>query len=216
MSEEIRVLLVDDHALFRAGIRVLLEMEPDFVVVGEAGDGEEAVEKARALDPTVIVMDLTMPDTDGIQAIRRIAGLGLDTSILVLTMHDPEEYLLPAVEAGADGFVTKSIVDHELLEAVRVVARGEVYLPPRATRLLLQEYKAESGGQTGLRTLGARERSVLGLTAEGYSAREIAEKLGISEKTVATYRSRAMEKLGLSHRSEVVKFALRVGLLTPP
>ncbi|MFQ5890097.1 MAG: response regulator [Gemmatimonadota bacterium] len=214
MSEPIKILLADDHALFRAGIRALLETDPEITVIGEASTGDEAVELARSLRPDVVVMDLSMEGSDGLEAVRLLAALELDTSVLVLTMHNVEEYLLPAVEAGADGFVTKSIADHELIEAIRVVARGEVYLPPRATRLLLEEYKAGTASETNaLHSLTPREQSVLSLTAEGFSAREIAKKLSISEKTVATYRSRAMEKLGLSHRSEVVRFALRVGLL---
>ena len=216
MSGPLEVLLVDDHQMFRAGIKALIEAEGRIKVVGEAGSGEEAVERVRELKPDVVVMDLSMPGTNGLEATRRIAALGLDTKVLVLTVHAEEEYLVPVVEAGASGYLTKTSADIELLEALRVVARGQVFMPPKATTLLLQRYKErddqqEGGG--GLRQLSPREREVLALTAEGYSSREIGEKLFISPKTVDTYRSRIMDKLGLSHRSELVRFALEVGLL---
>ncbi len=212
---EIRILLVDDHAMFRAGIKALLEGETRFTVVGEAASGDEAVDEVRSLKPDVVVMDLSMPGSNGLEATRRIAALGLDTRVLVLTVHAEEEYLVPVVEAGASGYLTKTSADTDLVEAIKVVARGEVFLPPRATRLLLQQYRAsESDPDTaGLHDLSAREQEVLALTAEGFSSREIGGKLFISPKTVDTYRSRIMDKLGLNHRSELVRFALRVGLL---
>lgn len=212
---EIRILLVDDHTMFRAGIKALLEGETRFTVVGEAASGDEAVDEVRALKPDVVVMDLSMPGSNGLEATRRIAALGLDTRVLVLTVHAEEEYLVPVVEAGASGYLTKTSADTDLVEAIKVVARGEVFLPPRATRLLLQQYRAsESDPDTvGLHDLSSREQEVLALTAEGFSSREIGGKLFISPKTVDTYRSRIMDKLGLNHRSELVRFALRVGLL---
>jgi two-component system response regulator NreC len=212
---EIRILLVDDHAMFRAGIKALLDAETRMTVVGEASTGDEAVDQVRALKPDVVVMDLSMPDSNGLEATRRIGALGLDTRVLVLTVHAEEEYLVPVVEAGASGYLTKTSADTDLVEALKVVARGEVYLPPKATRLLLQQYKqAESDPDTaGLHELSSREQEVLALTAEGFSSREIGAKLFISPKTVDTYRSRIMDKLGLNHRSELVRFALRVGLL---
>jgi two-component system response regulator NreC len=159
-------------------------------------------------------MDLSMPGSNGLEATRRIAALELDTKVLVLTVHAEEEYLVPVVEAGASGYLTKTSADTDLIEAIRVVARGEVYLPPKATTLLLQRYKAAEADDTaGLHDLSTREQEVLALTAEGYSSREIGKKLFISPKTVDTYRSRIMDKLGLNHRSELVRFALRVGLL---
>ncbi len=214
MSEGIKILLVDDHAMFRAGIKALLEAEGRMIVVGEASTGDEAVDKVRELKPDVVVMDLSMPDSNGLEATRRIAALELDTKVLVLTVHAEEEYLVPVVEAGASGYLTKTSADTDLIEAIRVVARGEVFLPPKATTLLLQRYKAaESEDTTSLHDLSTREQEVLALTAEGYSSREIGKKLFISPKTVDTYRSRIMDKLGLNHRSELVRFALRVGLL---
>ena len=156
-----------------------------------------------------------MPGSNGLEATRRISALGLKTAVLVLTVHAEQEYLVPVVEAGASGYLTKTSADTDLVEAIRVVARGQVYLPPSAATLLLRRYQASEGeGGSGLETLSPREREVLALTAEGFSSREIGEKLFISPKTVDTYRSRIMDKLGLSHRSELVRFALRVGLLT--
>jgi len=214
MSDGTRILLVDDHAMFRAGIKALLEAEGRMEVVGEASSGDEAVDKVRQLKPDVVVMDLSMPGSNGLEATRRIAALELDTKVLVLTVHAEEEYLVPVVEAGASGYLTKTSADNDLIEAIKVVARGEVYLPPKATTLLLQRYKAsESDDTAGLHDLSTREQEVLALTAEGYSSREIGKKLFISPKTVDTYRSRIMDKLGLNHRSELVRFALRVGLL---
>lgn len=214
MAEVIRVLLVDDHAMFRAGIRLLIDAEPRMEVVGEASNGDEGVDRARELKPDVIVMDLSMPGSDGLDAVRRVAALGLDTQVLVLTVHAEEEYLVPVVDAGASGYLTKTSADTDLLEAIRVVARGQVFLPPSAATLLLRRYReAEGEDGPGVGDLSAREREVLALTAEGFSSREIGEKLFISPKTVDTYRSRIMEKLGLGHRSELVRFALKVGLL---
>jgi len=209
-----RLLLVDDHAMFRAGIRALLEVEERFEVVGEASSGEEAIERVRELRPEVVVMDLSMPGTNGLEATRRIAALGYETRVLILTVHAEEEYLVPVIDAGASGYLTKSSADTDLVEALKVVGRGEVFLPPHATSLLLKRYRTdEAENDSGLKQLSSREQEVLALTAEGFSSREIGEKLFISPKTVDTYRSRIMEKLGLNHRSELVKFALKTGLL---
>jgi len=214
MADPIRVLLVDDHPMFRAGIKALLEAEGRVEVVGEASTGDEAVDRVRELKPAVVVMDLAMPGSNGLEATRRITALDLATYILVLTVHAEEEYLVPVVEAGASGYLTKTSADTDLLEAIKVVARGQVFLPPSAATLLLKRYKdVESDDAVGLTDLSSREQEVLALTAEGFSSREIGQKLFISPKTVDTYRSRIMEKLGLGHRSELVRFALRVGLL---
>lgn len=212
---KIRILLVDDHAVLRAGLAALLDAEPDFTVIGEAGTGEEAIEKVKELRPDLVVMDLSMPGVGGLEATRRIAALGEKTRILVLTMHAEEEYLLPVLEAGASGYVTKKSADEDLTRALRTVARGEVFLYPTAAKLLLQNYRtAEAGNERSpLQQLSTREREVLTHTAEGFSASEIGKKLFISPKTVDTYRSRIMEKLRLNHRAELVRFALRTGLL---
>ena len=210
----IKILLVDDHAMFRSGLKALLESEKDLEVVGEAADGDEGVDRVRELKPDVVVMDLSMPGTNGLDATRRITALGLKAQVLVLTVHAEEEYLVPVVEAGASGYLTKTSADQDLVEAIH-----------RATRLLLQQYRnAHPEAAEGLRKLSAREREVMGggrprrglpraLTAEGFSSREIGEKLFVSPKTVDTYRARIMEKLGLNHRSELVRFALKTGLL---
>ncbi|MCH1571537.1 MAG: response regulator transcription factor [Longimicrobiales bacterium] len=214
MAERIKILLVDDHAMFRAGIRALIDVEDRLEVVGEASSGDEGVDKVRELKPDIVIMDLSMPGSNGLEATRRIAALQLKTSVLVLTVHAEEEYLVPVVEAGASGYLTKTSADTDLLEAIKVVARGQVFLPPKAATLLLRRYKdAEGDESAGLNDLSSREQEVLALTAEGFSSREIGQKLFISPKTVDTYRSRIMDKLGLSHRSELVRFALRVGLL---
>lgn len=215
MNRPISVVLADDHAMFRAGLAALLRMEDDIEVVGEASDGDEAVNQARRLKPDVVVMDISMPGSGGLEATRRIAALGLDSRVLVLTVHAEEEYLIPVVQAGASGYLTKTSADRELIDALRTVARGQVYLPPRATTLLLREYKKmeHDDDARDLQALSAREQEVLALTAEGFSSREIGEKLFISPKTVDTYRSRITSKLGLDHRSELVRFALRTGLL---
>jgi two-component system response regulator NreC len=210
---DVRVLLADDHAIFRAGLKALLDAEMGIDVVGEASSGDEAVEMVRDLKPDIVVMDLSMPGSGGLEATRRITALQLPTRVLVLTMHGEQEYLVPVLEAGAHGYLTKTTADRRLIDALRVVARGEVYLPPKATTLLLKEYKAAGDDNDALRQLSSREQEVLALTAEGFSSKEIGEKLFISPKTVDTYRARIMEKLGLTHRSELVRFALKTGLL---
>src|SRR5262245_55094402 len=217
MSEMIRIVLVDDHAVLRAGLKALLEAEDDFAVVGEASTGEEGVEKAKHLKPNVVVMDLSMPGMGGMEAMRQIVELGLNIKVLVLTMHSEEEYLLPVLQAGGSGYVRKTGADHDLTHAIRTVARDEVFLYPSAAKLLLQGFKtkAESRGADPLEKLTDRERDVLQQTVHGFSSSEIGEKLFISPKTVDTYRARVMEKLGLTHRSELVKFALDTGLLKP-
>ena len=214
MAEPIRVLLADDHAVLRAGLRTLLDREPDMQVIGEAGNGEEAVERVEALHPDVVVMDLSMPGGGGLEATRRIAALGHDTRVLVLTVHAEEEYLLPVLEAGGSGYVMKTSADEDLVSAIRTVARGEVFLYPSAAALLLRGFTRKNDRESDpLERLTDREREVLGFTVEGFSSSEIGKKLFISPKTVDTYRARIMEKLDLHHRSELVRFALRTGLL---
>ncbi len=217
MSDVIRLVLVDDHTVLRAGLKALLDAEEDLRVVGEAATGEESIDKVKALKPDVVVMDLSMPGMGGLEATKKIAEMGLGTKVLVLTVHAEEEYLLPVLEAGGSGYVTKTSADLDLIQALRTVARDEVFLYPSATRLLLRRYKQaeEDREKSPLSVLSDREREVLGQTAEGFSSAEIGRKLFISPKTVDTYRSRIMEKLGLNHRSELVRFALRTGLLKP-
>jgi len=215
VADNIKVLLVDDHAVLRAGLTALLDAEADLQVVGEASNGEDAIELARTLRPDVVIMDLSMPGLGGLEATRRISALELGVKILVLTAHAEEEYLFPVLDAGGSGYVTKTRADDDLINAIREVARGEVFLYAPATKLLLQRYQERNdeseAGQ--LQQLSQREREVLALTAEGFSSSEIGERLFISPKTVDTYRSRITQKLGLKHRSEVVRFALQTGLL---
>ena len=215
MAKQIRILLVDDHAVLRAGLRALLEAEPGFLVVGEAATGEEGVMKARQLLPDVVLMDLSMPGAGGLAAVKEISALGKEIRTLVLTMHGEEEHLLPVLEAGGSGYVNKRSADEELIEAIRTVASGDVFLYPSGAKLLLRglKQKAEPGQADPLEKLTEREREVLGYTVEGYSSSEIGKKLFISPKTVDTYRARIMEKLNLHHRSERVRFALQTGLL---
>jgi len=217
MTEPIRIVLADDHTLLRRGLRALLSSQGDIEVVGEAGDGAEAVRACQRLKPDVIVMDISMPGTDGLQATAQIRELGLETRVLILTMHNEEDYLLKVLEAGGAGYVLKHSADTELVHAIRAVHRGEAFLYPSGVRMLLQSYlKGPKLPETEIQprpALSEREQEVLRLTAEGYSNQEIGKQLYISPKTVDTYRQRIMEKLGLHHRSELVRYALNRGLL---
>lgn len=215
MSDTIRVLLVDDHIVLRAGLRALLESEEDIVVVGEASTGEEGVEAVKRIRPDVVVMDLTMPGAGGLEALKQIKALELPTRVLILTMHSEDEYLLAVLEAGGSGYVRKTSADHDLTAAIRTVAKDEVYLYPSAAKLLLQGFKLKIDEKETdpLNRLSGRERDVLQMTAEGFSSTEIGAKLFISPKTVDTYRARVMEKLGLTHRSELVRMAVKAGML---
>lgn len=215
--DPIRVALVDDHALVRAGLRSLLHACPEVIVVGEAGDGQEAVALAVRLRPEVIVMDLDMPNGDGLSATRSIADVAPDVRVLVVSMHDERERLLPLLGAGARGYLTKSAAERELLEAIRVVAAGEVYVRPSVTHILADDVVAAPRQRVDARArlarLSPREQSVVTRTAQGFSGPEIGRELGITAKTVDTYKQRIEEKLGLSHRSQYVRFALEAELL---
>jgi two-component system response regulator NreC len=215
-SSRIRVVLADDHGIVRAGLRALLEAQSDMDVVAEAEDGPSAIRAAQEHEPTVLVADLSMPG-GGLEAIREITALQLKSRVLVLTVHAEERYLLPVLEAGGSGYVRKSSAHTDLLDAIRTVARGEVFLDPAATKTLLRGYlgRVKSGDELDLgEVLSDREREVVKLTAEGYTAQQAADILSLSPKTVETYRHRAMQKLGLANRAELVKYALRAGLLT--
>lgn len=216
---KIRVVLADDHPVLRIGLRTLIDNEPDMEVVGEAGDGEEAVRIVERRCPDVVVMDISMPGINGLEATRRIRKLDRceATHVLVLTVHAQERYLFPVLQAGGAGYVLKSSADTELVDAIRVVAKGGAFLYPSATRLLLEDYfnRTRFGEeQDTYDLLSDREREVLRLTAEGYTGNEIANRLVLSAKTVETYRARIMDKLKLQSRSDLVRYALRKGLLS--
>ena len=218
MSEDlIRVVLVDDHAIVRAGLRAVLSAAKDITVIGEAANGREALGVAERLRPDVVVMDLSMGEMDGMAATKEIAARENAPRVLVLTMHAEEEYLVPLLEAGAAGYLVKSAADRELVDAVRAVARGDLYVRPAAARVLargIQKKDPHAEDRARFEKLTDRERDVLRFTAEGYTAPEIGEKLNISPKTVDTYKQRINEKLGLAHRADYVKLALKLGLLS--
>lgn len=212
----IRVILADDHLVVRAGLKALLGSTKDIDVVGEATNGREAVALIERLKPDVAVMDLDMPQMDGITATKELAKLGLPTRVLILTMHTEEEYLVTLLEAGAAGYLVKNAADRELADAVRAVAAGDSYVQASAARTLARAVsrRAEHADEREqYQQLSERERGVLVLVASGYSASEIGEKLFISPKTVDTYKQRIEDKLGLEHRTAYVRFAIDAGLL---
>jgi DNA-binding NarL/FixJ family response regulator len=213
----IRVLLADDHTVVRSGLKAVIGGAKDMIVVGEAATGAQAAAMVSRCDPDVVVMDLDMPDGNGLEATKVIVAQGPRPRVLVLTMHTEEEHLLPVLQAGAAGYLVKTAADRELLDAIRSVAHGDVYVQHSAGRVLVHNLtrkdpaKADRERYDGL---SARERDVLRLTAQGYTAPEIGTKLAISAKTVDTYKQRINEKLGLTHRADYVRIAVRLGLLT--
>lgn len=210
------MLLVDDHAVVRSGLRMLLEGEPDMLIVGEAGTGAEALQAVEALRPEVVLMDIGLPDQSGIDATRAIKGLNPATAVVALTIHEDEEYFFRMLEAGATGYVPKRAAPEELLTAIRTAAVGEVYLYPSLARLLVSDYLGQdqqARATQAVHGLSAREQEVLAHLAEGAGNAEIAETLGISPKTVARHRENIMHKLGLHSRTELVKYAIRKGII---
>lgn len=215
-TDVIRVILVDDHAVVRAGVKAVLASARDIEVIGEASNGREGVALAERLDPDVVVMDLSMGEMDGITAATMMVEKKLRAKILILTMHAADAYLVKVLEAGASGYLVKSVADRELVDAVRALAHGDMYVQPTAARALAQGIlrKSEHADERDkFEKLTERERDVLRYVAGGFSAPEIGEKLFISPKTVDTYKQRINEKLGLAHRSDYVSFALKLGLL---
>lgn len=206
-----RILVVDDHAIMREGIRLLLGLQEDIEIVGEASDGFEAIKKVQELTPDVIIMDIAMPNMDGLEAIRRIKKKNPKIRILVLTQHDNKEYVLSAIKAGSSGYVTKSALGSELVSAVRTVYNGEAFLYPTAATALVGGYLHHSE-EDPYDSLTNREKEVLKLVAEGYTSRQIGEQLLLCEKTVTGHRTRLMGKLDLHNRTELVKYAIRKGL----
>ncbi len=214
----IRLLLADDHAVLRAGLKALLSAEPDMSVVGEAADGREALEVCQKLRPDIVLMDISMPNLGGLEATRQIRKRCPNVKVLMLTMHDSEEYLFRSLQAGASGYVLKKAADRELIGAIRSVFGGAAFLYPTAAKALIEDYvrRADAGDEgVSYSGLSEREREVLSLIASGHTNQEIADRLVISVKTVETHRAHIIEKLGLRTRAELVRYAVRHGLMDP-
>jgi two-component system response regulator NreC len=217
-TQKIRVMIVDDHAILRAGLRMLVNAQADMEVVSEAPDGEKAIQQVEETKPDVTLLDLTMPRVGGMKALQEIARNCRETRVLVLTMHDDPAYLRSALAAGASGYLLKRAVDAELLAAIRAVHHGGIFVDPRLASVLVQDVLAKKGTKTGptqpINILSDRELQVLKLVARGYSSAQIAKLIAVGVKTVETYRSRFAEKLGLRTRSDVIRFAVQMGLLS--
>ncbi|MFE9030644.1 response regulator [Streptomyces iakyrus] len=216
-SGTIRILLADDHALVRRGVRLILDQQPDLEVVAEAGDGAEAIELARTRDVDLAVLDIAMPRLTGLQAARELAAVRPDVRILMLTMHDNEQYFFQALKAGASGYVLKSVADRDLVAACRAAMRDEPFLYPGAVTALIRNYldRARRGQEDPDQILTPREEEVLKLVAEGHSSKEIADLLFISIKTVQRHRANLLHKLGLRDRLDLTRYAIRAGLIEP-
>ncbi len=215
--EQIKVLLVDDHAILREGVHALLAREPDILVVGEAGDGQEALEQVPRLKPDVVIMDIVMPRMNGLEATRLIRERHPKSRVLILSMYDDHEYVVQIIQAGASGYVLKRVVTEDLVRAIHEVHAGESFLYPPIAAKLIGDYLEVTKGERRYgpgEPLTAREREVLKLIAEGHTNQEIAEQLGLSRKTVDSHRANAMRKLDLHDVTEVVKYAIRTGLIT--
>lgn len=212
MTEKTRVLIADDHTIVRSGLHLLLESESDLEVVGEATDGLEALELAEQLQPDIVIMDIGMPELNGIEATREIKAKHPDVEVLILTMHRSDEYFFQVLEAGASGYVLKGAETTDLLGAVRAVARGDVFLYPSVARQLVRKFLSQSDADPpGGPNLTKREREILKLLAEGYTTKEIADQLVVSPSTVHSHRTNLMQKLNLSKRHELVQYAREHG-----
>ncbi|MGI5206762.1 response regulator [Spirillospora sp. CA-108201] len=211
-----RILLADDHALVRRGLRLILDAEPDLTVVAEAADGAEALDALGAGGVDLAILDIAMPRMTGLQAAREISRRLPDVRTLILSMYDNEQYLFEALKAGASGYVLKSVADRDLLHAVRAAMRGEPFLYPAAVTALIREYlDRDRRGEGQASILTPREEEIIKLVAEGYSSKRIAETLTISVKTVDRHRANILGKLGMRDRLELTKYAIRVGLVEP-
>ncbi len=212
--DKIRLLVADDHAIMRDGIRALLSLNDDIEIVGEASTGQEAVEKSAELNPDVIIMDIAMPGMDGLEATRRILKQNPKARILILTQHDDKEYVLSAIKAGSTGYLPKRALGSELVSAIRAVNRGDSFLYPSAASALIKDYRSQAQDGDAYSQLTPREREILKLIAEGHTSREIADMLFISVKTVMGHRTKLMEKLNLHNRTELIKYAMRKGIVS--
>ena len=218
MKQKLNVLLADDHKLLRAGLKLLLQRNPDLTVVGEAADGEQTLQLFQQLEPDLLLLDLSMPKMDGLDCLREIKSRWPEAKVIVLTMHEDENYIKQAMQAGAAAYVHKSAADTDLFKAIDAVQAGQLYLSQQDSNLLLnvllKQDPAPVDNQAPYVLLSPREREVLRLIAHGYSMAEVAEKLSLSIKTVDTYKTRLMEKLGTTRKSELVSYALKYGLLS--
>jgi|SRR5450755_2753181 DNA-binding NarL/FixJ family response regulator len=212
-----RILLADDHAVVRRGLRLVLDAEPDLEVVAEVGDGAQAVERALQEDIDLAIIDISMPRMTGLQAVRELHRRRLGLRILILSMHQNEQYLYEALKAGASGYVLKTVVDRDLVEACRAAMRGEPFLYPGAMTPLIRDFLQRARTDQPLREepLTAREQEVVKLIAEGFSTKQISDGLVISEKTVERHRANILEKLGMHDRVELTRYAIRRGLVEP-
>ena len=227
--ESTKLLLVDDHDVVRTGLRSFLETQPGFEVIAEAKNGLEALEKAREVRPDIVLMDITMPDMDGIEATQQLKALYPECQILVLTVHTDKQYFMKMLSVGASGYLTKQAAADELVAAIRALAAGHVYLQPALARWLLEDYQqlaktvtiadSDEAGEKGkdavtLDILSERERQVLELVGEGFNNHDIGRNLALSPKTIARHRERIMKKLNIHSRTELVKYAIRTGLIS--
>ena len=210
--EKIKILIADDHAVMRDGIRALVGVHEDMEIVGEASEGREAVEKVKELGPDVVIMDIALPDMDGMEATRRIVKEKTQVRVLILTQHDNKEYVLSAIKAGAAGYVPKRALGSDLISAIRAVYKGDSVLYPSAAKALIEDYRQRAEVDTYDR-LTSREREILKLIAEGHTSQKIADMLVISLKTVLGHRTKIMEKLDIHNRTELIKYAMRKGLI---
>lgn len=212
-----RILLADDHALVRRGVRLILDGEPDLTVVAEAADGAEALEQAREHRPDLAILDIAMPRLTGLQAARELSRSAPDTRILILTMYDNEQFFFEALAAGASGYVLKSVADQDLVEACHATMRGEPFLYPGAVNALIHHYLdlVREGRALPAKAITDREEEILKLVAEGHTSQQIADLLVISPKTVERHRANLLAKLGLKDRLELTRYAIRVGLIEP-
>lgn len=214
----IRLLLVDDHEVVRSGLRMLLENESDLKIVGEANTGRQALEMVEVLRPDVVIMDITLPDISGIEATRRIKEAHPEVAVVALTIHEDQQYFFEMLQVGASGYVPKRAAPDDLITAIRATHRGEMYIYPSLAKLLVGDFlsrSSEEGAKEAMNELTPREQEVLSLLADGRTNEEIADLLSISAHTVARHRENLMGKLGLHSRSELVKYAIRKGLIKP-